>query len=158
MNLNELADRLQNKNQRLVTAESCTGGWVSQTITSVPGSSNWFDRGYVTYSNQSKIDMLGVSPETLEQFGAVSEQCAKEMAEGAISKSGADVSVSITGIAGPNGGTKEKPVGTVWFGFARKNHATITSTRIFDGDREAVRKQAVEFALMELFVLLKTLR
>ena len=133
----------------LVLAESCTGGMVAQTVTSVAGSSAWFDRGFVTYSNAAKIDMLGVSAQTLEKFGAVSEQTAAEMAAGAIKHSQAHIAGSITGIAGPDGGTADKPVGTVCFGIAQAKQYT-TITQHFTGNREAIRQQATIAMLAEL--------
>lgn len=140
---------LQEKNLILVTAESCTGGWLAQAITSIPGSSSWFDRGIISYSNSAKQEMLGVKAETLEQYGAVSQQVAEEMAKGALKHSQADMSISTTGIAGPTGGTPEKPVGLVWFAWATKN--TIQSqSQLFHGDRTSIREQAVEFALQHL--------
>ena len=138
----------------LALAESCTGGMVSQAITSIAGSSAWFDRGFVTYSNAAKIDMLGVSVQTLEKFGAVSEQTAAEMALGclkasALKYSQAHFASSITGIAGPDGGTADKPVGTVCFGIAQANQC-ITSTQHFTGNRQAIREQAVAFLMQQL--------
>jgi len=130
----------------LATAESCTGGWVAMLVTAVAGSSAWFDRGFVTYSNDAKQEMLGVRSETLSTHGAVSEQTAREMALGAVANSRADAGLSITGIAGPGGGTPDKPVGTVCFGWALGD-ACRTQTRHFDGDRNAVRAQAVAHAL-----------
>ena len=138
----------------LALAESCTGGMVAQEITSVAGSSAWFDRGFVTYSNQAKMDMLGVNKQTLLQFGAVSEQTAAEMAQGALRFSLADISASITGIAGPDGGTAEKPVGIVCFGFALKN-SVKTSIQHFVGNRESVRQQASVYAIFQLTELMR---
>ena len=142
------------KQLRLVTAESCTGGWIAQTVTSIAGSSAWFDRGFVTYSNQAKIQMLGVQHGTLLEFGAVSEQTAIEMAAGALKHSNADVAVSVTGIAGPSGGSVDKPVGTVCFGCVGKNFTTTASMQQFSGDRTQVRRQAVSYALRELIRLI----
>jgi len=156
--LTELAQHiglaLQQKQIRLTTAESCTGGLVAQTITSVPESSKWFDRGFVTYSNESKQEMLGVQSETIEQWGAASEHTVKEMAEGALTHSHAQISLAITGIAGPSGGTPEKPVGTIWFALAGKNIDTQAITKHFQGDRQAIRQQAVEFVLNYLLEML----
>lgn len=132
---------------KLATAESCTGGLVAAALTAIPGSSDVVERGFVTYSNEAKEEMLGVSPALLRAFGAVSEPVAKAMAEGAIERSRADIAVSITGVAGPGGGTPEKPVGLVHFGLARRGRATLAVHRIFPGDRAAVRRQAVEQAL-----------
>ena len=139
----------------LALAESCTGGMVAQTVTSVAGSSAWFDRGFVTYSNQAKIDMLGVSAQTLETFGAVSEQTAVEMAFGALKRSQAHIAGSITGIAGPNGGTADKPVGTVCFAWAEANQPTTTMTKNFDGNRGKIRQQATTFLMRQLIDQLK---
>lgn len=131
----------------LATAESCTGGWVAEAVTSIPGSSAFFDSGFVTYSNAAKQLMLGVQEQTLADFGAVSEQTAIEMAEGALSHSSADISIAITGIAGPDGGSPDKPVGTVWFAFGKRGDLTRTALQQFSGDRQAIRQQAVIFAL-----------
>ncbi len=139
----------------LALAESCTGGMVAQTVTSVAGSSAWFDRGFVTYSNQAKIDMLGVSAQTLETFGAVSEQTAAEMAFGALKRSQAHIAGSITGIAGPDGGTADKPVGTVCFAWAEANQPTMTMTKNFDGNRRKIRQQATTFLMRQLIDQLK---
>ncbi len=138
----------------LATAESCTGGWAAQVITHTAGSSAWFERGVVTYSNEAKIDMLGLRPETLLQFGAVSTETAAEMAEGALKNSKALISLAITGIAGPSGGSPGKPVGTVCFAWCRAGQAADTETRVFAGDREAVRRQAVIHALKGLLIRL----
>lgn len=138
------------KKQILATAESCTGGWVAQVVTHTAGSSAWFDRGFVTYSNEAKIAMLGVRPETLARFGAVSIETASEMAAGALLNSGASIALSITGIAGPTGGSPDKPVGTVCFGGCLRGQSPVTESRRFQGDREAVRRQAVIHALTGL--------
>lgn len=134
----------------IVSAESCTGGWAAQVITHTAGSSAWFERGFVTYSNQAKIDMLGVRTETLEKFGAVSQETAAEMATGALKNSNALFSLAITGIAGPTGGSPGKPVGTVCFAWCRVGEKVVTETALFAGDREAVRRQAVVHALRGL--------
>lgn len=131
----------------LTAAESCTGGWVARVLTSVPGSSDWFERGFVTYSNVAKSEMLGVPRDVLERHGAVSEPTVRAMADGALAHSRAQVAVAITGIAGPTGGTPDKPVGTVWFAWARTEHPTYTACHRLDGDREAVRRQSVAVAL-----------
>jgi nicotinamide-nucleotide amidase len=144
---------LKARGLRLVTAESCTGGWVSMALTAVAGSSDWFERGYVTYSNAAKRDDLGVQEETLRRHGAVSEQTASEMAAGAIRRTGAQVALAITGIAGPTGGTTAKPVGTVCFAWAHGGKIS-SETRRFDGDRESVRRQSVLHALQGLLQLL----
>ena len=146
---NVLGAALKARGLMLVLAESCTGGMAAQAITSVAGSSAWFDRGFVTYSNAAKIDMLGVSPKTLEKFGAVSEETASEMALGCLKHSQAQIAGSITGIAGPDGGTPEKPVGTVCYGVAQANQC-VTSTQHFTGNREAIRQQATAFLMRQL--------
>lgn len=138
----ELGEVLKQRNLTVALAESCTGGMVAQTITSVAGSSAWFDRGFVTYSNQSKTEMLGVRAETLEKFGAVSEQVATVMAHGALKNSHAQIAGSITGIAGPDGGSKEKPVGTVCLAWVGDKLSLSTTTKRFFGNREEVRQQA----------------
>lgn len=141
---------------KLVTAESCTGGGVAQAITSVAGSSDYFERGYITYSNDAKKELLGVKEGILEQYGAVSEQTAQAMAEGALQNSHAQVSIAVTGVAGPGGGTVRTPVGMVCFAVARKDAATTTVTRNFVGDRTAIREQAAKFILEKLLYILTT--
>ncbi|SMF95999.1 nicotinamide-nucleotide amidase [Methylomagnum ishizawai] len=131
----------------LATAESCTGGGVAACVTDVAGSSAWFDRGFVTYSNEAKIDMLGVDPETLREHGAVSEATVREMVEGAVRLSWANIAVAVSGIAGPGGGSPDKPVGLVWFAWARDGRETVARCERFEGDRRAVRGQAVAVAL-----------
>jgi len=138
----------------LVTAESCTGGSLAAAITDIAGSSMWFERGYVTYSNAAKQALLNVKTETLNQHGAVSEAAACEMAEGALKNAHADISIAITGIAGPDGGTLEKPTGTVWFAFSFKQAETMTAMQYFQGNRNAVREQSVQFALEKLIELI----
>src|SRR5437868_1655786 len=138
---------LQQHHLVLAVAESCTGGWVAQAVTSVAGSSDWFDRGFVTYSNVAKQELLGVGGDTLRHHGAVSEQTAREMVQGALARSHAHVALAITGIAGPGGGTPEKPVGTVWLAWFGKERSLRTAHHVFDGDREAIRRQAVIAAL-----------
>lgn len=142
-----VAELLQQKGRMLVLAESCTGGWVAKICTDLTGSSGWFERGFVTYTNESKQEMLGVSGETLERFGAVSEQTVAEMAVGALSRSRAQLAVAISGIAGPGGGTAEKPVGTVCFAWAGNGMEAVTERQHFEGDRELIRRQAVAYAL-----------
>ena len=142
--------RLKARGLKLVTAESCTGGWVAEAVTAIPGSSDWFERGFVTYSNEAKREMLGVRAGTLDQAGAVSEETALEMARGALAASRAQVAVSITGVAGPTGGTAMKPVGMVCFGWALAGGAADAATRHFQGDRGEVRRQSVVFALQGL--------
>ena len=138
----------------LVTAESCTGGWLGQTITSIAGSSGWFDRGFVTYTDISKQEMLGVSNATLERYGAVSEPAAYEMAAGAVARSHAQVAVSITGIAGPDGGTAQKPVGMICFAWVMKDGMALTETRYYSGSRDEIRRQSVAGALQGVIDLL----
>lgn len=151
MQFSELAQQLglslKQKSLTLITAESCTGGMLSAAITSIPGSSAWFERGFVTYSNQSKFDLLGIDSSIIARYGAVSEQVAFQMAKGALAHSLADISISITGVAGPDGGTVDKPVGLVWFGLAQRGAGVQCFEQRFSGDRAAVRKQAVIFAL-----------
>jgi len=155
----EVAKLLIARGWTLALAESCTGGLVCAALTDLAGSSDWFERGYITYSNQAKTECLDVAAETIKSFGAVSEQVAKAMSEGAQKNAGVNVSVSITGIAGPAGGSIEKPVGTVCFGWTiqKENLAAITicKTMQFSGDRQAVREQARDYALSELIKLLK---
>jgi nicotinamide-nucleotide amidase len=151
-----IAEQLLAHNLYLAVAESCTGGWLAQALTAIPGSSTWFERGFVTYSNASKQEMLGVHANTLESYGAVSPQVVKEMVQGAILHSHAQVAVAVTGIAGPAGGTPEKPVGTVWFGFVGPKFSPQTTQQIFVGDRNQIRGQAVEFALTSLLKLLSS--
>ena len=138
-------------------AESCTGGWLGQSVTSVQGSSSWFSYGFITYSNTSKINLLKVSKNTLEKFGAVSEEVVEEMVVGALKKSGADIGVAISGIAGPDGGSKDKPVGTVCLAWALKDDFIVSSTQLFDGNREQVRYHSVEKALLGAIDLLMKL-
>ena len=141
-----IGERLKAAAAVLATAESCTGGWAAQAVTSVAGSSAWFDRGFVTYSNAAKRELLGVRNETLARHGAVSEETAREMARGALQRSDATVAVSITGVAGPGGGTPDKPVGTVCIAWAVGDDVK-SETRRFSGDRESVRRQSVIRAL-----------
>jgi len=156
--MNELAQRvgaaLKQRGLLLVTAESCTGGWVAQAVTSVPGSSDWFERGFVTYSNAAKQELLGVQSRTLKAHGAVSEETAREMAAGALKRGGGQVALAITGIAGPTGGLAAKPVGTVCFAWAHGSKIS-GDTRCFDGDRESVRRQSVLHALHGVLQLLE---
>ncbi len=146
----EVGRVLAEREWRLATAESCTGGLVAGAVTDVAGSSGWFDRGFVTYSNEAKVELLGVRPETLARFGAVSAETAREMAAGALARSRADVAVAVTGVAGPSGGTPDKPVGLVWFAWAVKDRPAETESRRFPGDREAVRDASVREALSGL--------
>lgn len=146
----ELGAALLARGEWLALAESCTGGWLAQAVTAIAGSSAWFDRGFVTYSNAAKTDMLGVPEATLERHGAVSEATARAMAQGALAHSRADWAVAITGVAGPSGGSPDKPVGTVCFAWAAKDGGCEAQTRHFTGDRAAVREQSVRYALQGL--------
>lgn len=139
---------------KLVTAESCTGGWVAQVVTATAGSSQWYERGFITYSNEAKRELLGVRPETIQTYGAVSEATAREMADGALRASRAQVALAITGIAGPAGGSAEKPVGTVCFSWLLPESGLASSTERFEGDRATVRRSAVVFALEGLIARL----
>jgi len=143
----ELGQLLQQNQQIFATAESCTGGGVATAITDIAGSSAWFDRAFVTYSNEAKMEMLGVQASTLELNGAVSEPVVVEMVRGALQHSNATIAASISGIAGPGGGSVEKPVGTVCFGFADQSGWQHVTTEYFSGDRASVRKQAIAFVL-----------
>jgi nicotinamide-nucleotide amidase len=147
--VNELSSILLERHLKMVTVESCTGGQVAALCTDFAGSSAWFDRGFVTYSDQSKIEMVGVKPSTLARHGAVSKSVAAEMAIGGIAHSDAQLALSITGIAGPGGGSERKPVGTVCFGWAGLSAQARTLQKHFPGDRKAVRAQSVIFALTE---------
>ncbi|MFH7827960.1 nicotinamide-nucleotide amidase [Kluyvera chengduensis] len=138
---------LKARGATLTTAESCTGGWIAKAITDIAGSSAWFERSFVTYSNEAKSQMIGVREATLEQYGAVSEQVVIEMAIGALRAARADFAISVSGIAGPDGGSADKPVGTVWFGIATAAGQGITQRECFEGDRESVRRQATAYAL-----------
>jgi len=148
-----LAQALQARGWMLATAESCTGGMIAAACTDLSGSSNWFERGFVTYSDAAKTELLGVDPALIAQHGAVSEQVARAMAFGAVRHSKAQVSVAVTGVAGPTGGTPHKPVGTVWFGFQVDGQLS-SETRRFAGDRAAVRAATVEHALQTMLDLL----
>lgn len=143
----QVGERLKQGNQMLACAESCTGGFVSKVITDVAGSSEWFDRGFVTYTNQAKQELLGVPVETIDEHGAVSEPTARAMAAGAIRHSQAAITLAITGIAGPGGGSLEKPVGKVWFAWARRDGHIEAEAQQFTGNRDHVRRQAVAHAL-----------
>lgn len=156
-----LALILIERNWKIALAESCTGGLVCATLTHLAGSSDWFERGYITYSNEAKSECLDIPIEMLQSFGAVSEQVAKAMADGARRKADVNIAISITGIAGPTGGSPEKPVGTVCFGWSIKQDVsndvkTIAITKQFSGDREIVREQACDYALSKLLELLQS--
>ena len=149
MDIKRLFELLGARQWMVATAESCTGGMIAAAITDVAGSSAYFDRGFVTYSNEAKMELLDVNPVTIQAFGAVSEQCARLMARGAYAHSNADIAVSVTGIAGPAGGTVDKPVGLVFIGIATADQATVYKHE-FDGDRASIRAQTVEAALSHL--------
>jgi len=145
-----LGEKMRNQGSHLVTAESCTGGWIAQVITAVPGSSQWYDRGFVTYTNASKHELLGVRNETLREHGAVSEETVLQMAEGALLQSSAEYSVAVSGIAGPDGGTVAKPVGTVFLAWGVIQQTTRTERKLFHGNRDEIRQAAVVAALKGL--------
>ena len=149
-----LGERLRAAHDTLVTAESCTGGWIAKCLTDIAGSSDWFDSGMVVYSYEAKQALLGVRPQTLEQHGAVSRETVIEMVSGALVNSGASVAVAVTGIAGPGGGSADKPVGTVWIAWKRRGGYARAQAFHFDGDREAVRRQTVDHALVGVAELL----
>lgn len=154
----EIANRFIEQDLVLATAESCTGGWIAQVVTSLPGSSNWFDTGFVTYSNHSKQRLLGVPAGLFADNGpgAVSEETVKAMAGGALTSSAADVAVATSGVAGPDGGTPDKPVGTVWFAWAHRDGRSKARVHHFEGDRYSVRLRSVEQAFKGIIELLDT--
>jgi nicotinamide-nucleotide amidase len=142
-----LLDACRTRGVRLATAESCTGGLIAAALTAIPGSSDVVDRGFVTYSNEAKAELVGVPPALIAAHGSVSEPVARAMAEGALTRSRAGIAVAVTGVAGPGGGTEAKPVGLVWFGLARRLAPSLAENRIFPGDRAAVREATVRRAL-----------
>lgn len=146
----DLGERLRAGHHMLVSAESCTGGWIAKTVTDIAGSSEWFDCGMVVYSYEAKQAMLGVRPQTLETHGAVSRETAIEMVSGALVHSGASIAVAVTGIAGPGGGSEDKPVGTVWVAWKRRGGYALAELFHFDGDRDAIRRQTVAVAMQGL--------
>jgi nicotinamide-nucleotide amidase len=148
-----VGDRLRANRQMVCTAESCTGGWIAKMITDIPGCSDWFDCGLAAYSYEAKQALLGVRPETLTQFGAVSRETVLEMVSGALITSGASLAVAVTGIAGPTGGTPDKPVGLIWVGWKRRGRYPKAESFHFAGDREAVRRQTVAVALQGLLLI-----
>ncbi|KRA51995.1 CinA family protein [Pseudoxanthomonas sp. Root630] len=148
-----LGERLRLARDHLVTAESCTGGWIAKCVTDIAGSSDWFDCGLAAYSYEAKQALLGVRPQTLETHGAVSRETVIEMVSGALVNSGASIAVAVTGIAGPGGGSADKPVGTVWIGWKRRGGYARAEVFHFDGDRDAVRRQTVAKALQGLELL-----
>jgi nicotinamide-nucleotide amidase len=145
-----LADAMRRAGLKIATAESCTGGLIAAACTTVAGSSDWFERGFVTYSNEAKTEMLGVAPALITSHGAVSEPVARAMAEGAIAHSRAQLAVAVTGVAGPSGGSPSKPVGTVWLAWARSGRPTQSELLKLDGDRRAIRERTVQHALQRL--------
>ncbi|GGO63468.1 nicotinamide-nucleotide amidase [Bowmanella pacifica] len=149
----QLGETLKQKGWTITCAESCTGGGIGYAITSTSGSSSWFEQGYITYSNDVKERLLGVHHDTLIVHGAVSAQTAEEMAQGALKAAKADIAIAVSGIAGPDGGSPEKPVGTVWFGLALADKVVSVHQR-FEGDRQQVREQAITFALQQALALL----
>jgi nicotinamide-nucleotide amidase len=149
----QLGAALKARGFSLATAESCTGGWIGEAVTAVPGSSEWFERGFITYTNVAKCEMLGVGAELIEKFGAVSEQTVRAMVAGALANSHAQVAVAVSGVAGPTGGTPSKPVGTVCIAWGLGGGEPFAETRLFAGDREAVRRQSVECALAGVLAL-----
>ena len=151
----ETGAALKARSFALVTAESCTGGWIGAAVTMVPGSSEWYERGFITYTNIAKCEMLAVRAETLETYGAVSEQTVREMAAGALAASHAHVAVAVSGVAGPGGGTSAKPVGMVCLAWALKHGSVVAEMRQFGGDRESVRRQTVERALEGVLSLIR---
>lgn len=152
----EVGEALRARGWMLATAESCTGGGVAECVTRTAGSSAWFDRGFVTYTNDAKLELLGVRIHTLDNHGAVSEETAREMAEGALRESGAHVALALTGIAGPGGGSTAKPVGLVCFGWSRLDGPTLTARHHFEGDRANIRRQAIVIALQGVIDLART--
>jgi nicotinamide-nucleotide amidase len=150
----QIGARLKRSNEMLVTAESCTGGWAAEVVTAVAGASDWFERGFVTYSNDAKQELLGVRKETLMAHGAVSEETAREMARGALKRSKGTIALAVTGVAGPTGGSPQKPVGMVCFAWARGDSVRSETVR-FRGDRDAVRRQSVVHALEGVLKLLE---
>jgi nicotinamide-nucleotide amidase len=149
----QVGERLRVNRHMLCTAESCTGGWIAKMITDIPGCSDWFDCGLAAYSYEAKQALLGVRPETLTQFGAVSRETVLEMVSGALVTSGASVAVAVTGIAGPTGGMPDKPVGTIWIGWKRRGRYPVAEVFHFDGDREAIRRKTVAVALKGLLTI-----
>lgn len=146
----EVGERLLRARQSVTTAESCTGGWIAKAITDIPGSSAWFERGFVTYSNAAKAELIGVQDATLADYGAVSAEVVREMAQGALQAAQANYAIAVSGVAGPDGGSLLKPVGTVWFGFATAQGKVVAHLQHFSGDRQQVRRQATAWALRTL--------
>jgi nicotinamide-nucleotide amidase len=151
----EVGAALKARRMALATAESCTGGWIGEAVTAVPGSSDWYERGFITYTNTAKREMLGIAADVLEKNGAVSEATVRAMVTGALANSHAQVAVAVSGVAGPSGGTPAKPVGTVCIAWGLNDSEPTAETRHFAGDREAVRRQSVERALAGVLALLE---
>ena len=147
---------LTESGQTVTTVESCTGGGIANLLTAIPGSSNWFDRGFVTYSNSAKTQMVGVPEKLLEQYGAVSNEVAESMATGGLNHAGASYALSVTGIAGPGGGTADKPVGTVCFGWAGPENLVQSEKILFPGDRQEIRSQSIEYSLSRLIEIMRS--
>jgi len=145
-----IGEQLKRRQATVTAAESCTGGWIAKVFTDISGSSTWFERGFVTYSNEAKQQMVGVQDTTLQQHGAVSEQTVREMATGAAKAAAAEYAIAVSGIAGPEGGTPDKPVGTVWFAIVGPEGRVLAQRQIFAGNRDAVRRQSVAWALQTL--------
>lgn len=145
-----IGEQLKKRQATVTAAESCTGGWIAKVFTDISGSSAWFERGFVTYSNEAKQQMVGVQDTTLQQHGAVSEQTVREMVTGAAKAAAAEYAIAVSGIAGPDGGTPDKPVGTVWFAIVGPEGRVLAQRQIFAGDRDAVRRQSVVWALQTL--------
>ncbi len=150
----ELGDKLRARGWMLATAESCTGGWIGEVLTAIPGSSTFYERGFITYANAAKIELLGVPADTIATYGAVSEETARAMAHGALTRSPVHAALSVSGIAGPGGGTREKPVGMVCYGWALNDGTLMSSTCRLDGDREEIRSRAVAAALRGMIELI----
>ncbi|MDG0996332.1 MAG: CinA family protein [Gammaproteobacteria bacterium] len=153
--VHRLAQSLLAQKQSLAVAESCTGGWLAKSCTDLAGSSQWFERGLVTYSNASKVDLLAVPLATIEEQGAVSEATVSAMVAGLLDRSPADWVIAVSGVAGPDGGSPINPVGSVWFAWQQRGHAAFTSKHVFAGNREAIRESAVNFAIVQLIDYLK---
>ncbi|MEQ1532562.1 MAG: nicotinamide-nucleotide amidase [Sideroxydans sp.] len=152
----QVGEALKAHGMMLATAESCTGGGVAQAVTDIAGSSAWFERGFVTYANQAKVEMLGVRQSTLDSHGAVSEMTVREMVRGALAHSHAHIAVAVSGIAGPGGGTADKPVGTVWFAWALRDGEVLAQRYLLSGDRAGIREQSVAIALQGVLEILNS--
>jgi nicotinamide-nucleotide amidase len=150
-----IGEYLTESGQTVTTVESCTGGGIAHLLTAIPGSSNWFDRGFVTYSNSAKTQMVDVPEKTLDQYGAVSNEVAESMAVGGLNRAGASYAISVTGIAGPDGGTAEKPVGTVCFGWAGPENLVLSEKIVIPGDRQEVRSRSIEYSLSRLIEIMR---